>query len=201
MKVKSIAECSPWSILQYFWPALSNKWFWKPIFGLFESGRFTQVLLYSIPGPLTEVSLPIDSLTKKLKGFAFVTYMIPEHAVKAFSELDGIIFQVGASLTLCMFLLLSAEFYQNKLVKIILKIQIRTDILCWFWSGSKLFKVQNNLFPWTRYFICCLLLVQPGRPVLAWLKNCWLWHNELKKKQKTELYNWQKWSLNDHLQK
>ena len=23
MKVKSIAECSPWSILQYFWPALS----------------------------------------------------------------------------------------------------------------------------------------------------------------------------------
>ena len=26
MKVKSIAECSPWSILQYFWPALSNNW-------------------------------------------------------------------------------------------------------------------------------------------------------------------------------
>ena len=24
MKVKSIAECSPWSILQYFLPALSN---------------------------------------------------------------------------------------------------------------------------------------------------------------------------------
>ena len=23
MKVKSIAECSPWSILQYFWPALA----------------------------------------------------------------------------------------------------------------------------------------------------------------------------------
>ena len=22
MKVESIAECSPWSILQYFWPAL-----------------------------------------------------------------------------------------------------------------------------------------------------------------------------------
>ena len=31
MKVKSIAECSPWSILQYFWPALSDNWFWKPI--------------------------------------------------------------------------------------------------------------------------------------------------------------------------
>ena len=24
MKVESIAECSPWSILQYFWPALRD---------------------------------------------------------------------------------------------------------------------------------------------------------------------------------
>ena len=32
IKVKSIAECSPWSILQYFWPALSDNWAWKPIF-------------------------------------------------------------------------------------------------------------------------------------------------------------------------
>ena len=46
MKIKSIAECSPWSILQYFWPALSDNWSWKPIFGLFESGCFTQVLLW-----------------------------------------------------------------------------------------------------------------------------------------------------------
>ena len=46
MKVKSIAECSPWSILQYFWPALSDNWYWKPICILFVSGRFTQVLLY-----------------------------------------------------------------------------------------------------------------------------------------------------------
>ena len=34
----------PWSILQYFWPALSDNWPWKPIFGLFDSNRFTQVL-------------------------------------------------------------------------------------------------------------------------------------------------------------
>ena len=34
MKVVSIAECSPWSILQYFWPALSDNWSWKTIFGL-----------------------------------------------------------------------------------------------------------------------------------------------------------------------
>ena len=31
---ESIAECSLWNILQYFWPALSNIWFWKPSFGL-----------------------------------------------------------------------------------------------------------------------------------------------------------------------
>ena len=43
MKVESIAECS---ILQYFRPALSHNWSWKPICGYFESGRFTQVLLY-----------------------------------------------------------------------------------------------------------------------------------------------------------
>ena len=47
MKVESIAEC-PWSILQYFWLALSDNWVWNPIFDLFESGHFTQVFLYHI---------------------------------------------------------------------------------------------------------------------------------------------------------
>ena len=46
MKVESNAECSPWSILQYFWPALRDNWSWKPMFGLFESRPFRQVLLY-----------------------------------------------------------------------------------------------------------------------------------------------------------
>ena len=45
MKVESIAECSPWSILQYFWPALSNNRNWKPILVFFLSGRLRQVLL------------------------------------------------------------------------------------------------------------------------------------------------------------
>ena len=48
MKVESIAECSKGSILQYFWPALNNNRSWRPIFGLIESGRFKQVLLYPI---------------------------------------------------------------------------------------------------------------------------------------------------------
>ena len=46
MKVKSIAECSKGSILQYFLPTLSHIWSWEPIFCLLESGRFTQVLQY-----------------------------------------------------------------------------------------------------------------------------------------------------------
>ena len=46
MKGESIAEGSPSSILQYFWPAFSDNWSWKPIFFLLKSGRFTEVLLY-----------------------------------------------------------------------------------------------------------------------------------------------------------
>ena len=46
MKVESIAECSHWSILQNFWPALSDYWCSKPIFFLLEGGRLRQVLLY-----------------------------------------------------------------------------------------------------------------------------------------------------------
>ena len=45
MKVESIAECSPWSILQYFWPALSGYRSWKPVFVFFLSDRLRQVLL------------------------------------------------------------------------------------------------------------------------------------------------------------
>ena len=50
MKVESIAECSPWSILQYFWPALSGNLSWKPIFGVLLSGHLMQVLLYFLIG-------------------------------------------------------------------------------------------------------------------------------------------------------
>ncbi|KAJ6659129.1 hypothetical protein lerEdw1_019432 [Lerista edwardsae] len=49
--------------------------------------------MFSKYGPLSEIHFPIDSLTKKPKGFAFVTYMFPEHAVKAYAEVDGQVFQ------------------------------------------------------------------------------------------------------------
>ena len=44
-------------------------------------------------GPLAEVNLPIDKNTRKIKGFAFITYVIPENAVQAFTKLDGTTFQ------------------------------------------------------------------------------------------------------------
>ncbi|NWW65982.1 RBM19 protein, partial [Ifrita kowaldi] len=49
--------------------------------------------IFSKYGSLSEIHFPIDKLTKKPKGFAFITYMIPEHAVKALAELDGQVFQ------------------------------------------------------------------------------------------------------------
>lgn len=45
-------------------------------------------------GHLSELHFPIDSLSKKPKGFAFVTYMIAENAVTALAQLDGHVFQV-----------------------------------------------------------------------------------------------------------
>ncbi|XP_063171945.1 probable RNA-binding protein 19 [Candoia aspera] len=49
--------------------------------------------IFSKYGPLSEIHFPVDGLTKRPKGFAFVTYMFPEHAVKAFAEVDGQVFQ------------------------------------------------------------------------------------------------------------
>ena len=46
MPVKSIAECSKGSILQYFRPSLSCQLSLRPLC-LFLSDRFTQVLLYT----------------------------------------------------------------------------------------------------------------------------------------------------------
>ena len=44
MQVKSIAECSKWSILQYFRPSFRYHWSLRSLFCLFLSGHFTQVL-------------------------------------------------------------------------------------------------------------------------------------------------------------
>ena len=65
MKVESIAECSPWSILQYFWPALSDNWSWKPICGLFESGLF--ITGFTVPFDASEFMIIL--LFAKLRVF------------------------------------------------------------------------------------------------------------------------------------
>ncbi|XP_068095834.1 probable RNA-binding protein 19 [Hyperolius riggenbachi] len=49
--------------------------------------------LFSKYGTISEIHFPIDKLTKKPKGFAFVSFLFTEHAVKAYSEVDGQIFQ------------------------------------------------------------------------------------------------------------
>lgn len=40
--------------------------------------------------------MPLDKETKKPLGFAYMLFMMPEHAVRALEDLDGSIFQVGA---------------------------------------------------------------------------------------------------------
>ncbi|OAF69595.1 Multiple RNA-binding domain-containing protein 1 [Intoshia linei] len=49
--------------------------------------------LFSKYGDLTETNLPIDLSTNKPLGFAFISYLFPENAIKAFENLDGSIFQ------------------------------------------------------------------------------------------------------------
>ena len=46
-----------------------------------------------LTGP-ADITLPVDRFTKKIKGFAIVSFNPPENAVKAFAELDGSVFQV-----------------------------------------------------------------------------------------------------------
>ena len=59
MQIKSIAECPKGSILQYFQPSLSYQLSLRPLFCLFLSGRFTQVLLYRLIVGLT-ITLNFD---------------------------------------------------------------------------------------------------------------------------------------------
>ena len=71
----------------------------------FENGRlFIRNLCYTCKeeeleklfapyAPVVEINMPIDNYSKKPKGFAYVTFMFPEKALKAFNELDGTVFQ------------------------------------------------------------------------------------------------------------
>uniref|UniRef100_A0A1X7TRS2 Uncharacterized protein n=1 Tax=Amphimedon queenslandica TaxID=400682 RepID=A0A1X7TRS2_AMPQE len=49
--------------------------------------------LFEEYGQLSEINLLVDKSTGSFIGLGYVTFMFPEHAVKAFSELDGQVFQ------------------------------------------------------------------------------------------------------------
>jgi multiple RNA-binding domain-containing protein 1 len=49
--------------------------------------------LFKPYGPLVETNMPIDQFSKKPKGFAYITCMFPEKALKAYTNLDGTVFQ------------------------------------------------------------------------------------------------------------
>ena len=69
MQVKSIAECSNGSILQYFRPSLSYHLSLRSLFCLFLSGRLRQVLLYLInfrTNLKKSIKLPISSQTVEI---------------------------------------------------------------------------------------------------------------------------------------
>lgn len=69
-----------------------------------ESGRiFIRNLAYSVTeeeleklfsefGPVTEVILPVDKIARQIRGYAVVTFLMPEHAVAAYCKLDGTVF-------------------------------------------------------------------------------------------------------------
>lgn len=35
------------------------------------------------------MNLPVDKVTRKPKGFGIITFLMPEHALRAYTELDG----------------------------------------------------------------------------------------------------------------
>ncbi|ORX86199.1 RNA-binding domain-containing protein [Anaeromyces robustus] len=44
-------------------------------------------------GPLSEIHIPITKETKQSRGYAFILFLLPEHAINAYMSLDGKIFQ------------------------------------------------------------------------------------------------------------
>ncbi|XP_018800163.1 PREDICTED: probable RNA-binding protein 19 [Bactrocera latifrons] len=69
--------------------------------GIAESGRiFFRNLAYTVTeedlqnlfekfGPIAEINVPVDTITRQIKGFGTVTFVMPEHALQAFNKLDG----------------------------------------------------------------------------------------------------------------
>jgi multiple RNA-binding domain-containing protein 1 len=48
---------------------------------------------FKVYGPIAEIHMPFDKVTKESKGYAFILYVVPEHAVAAFTDMNNAIFQ------------------------------------------------------------------------------------------------------------
>ncbi|KAL7750012.1 Multiple RNA-binding domain-containing protein 1 [Sorochytrium milnesiophthora] len=48
---------------------------------------------FSQAGPVGEIHIPVDRESKRPKGFAFVKFLSPEHALKAYTDLSGQFFE------------------------------------------------------------------------------------------------------------
>ena len=81
----SMKEAEPESIAE------SGRLFIRNLSFLTTEEQLTE--LFGKFGPLTESTIPLDKTTGRPTGLGFVTYMLPEHAVKAYEALDGQIFQ------------------------------------------------------------------------------------------------------------
>ena len=72
MQVISIAECSLWSILQYFRPSLSYHLLLRSLFCLFLSGRLRRVLLYMF---MCRFIISLSALILSIFFLCFCLYM------------------------------------------------------------------------------------------------------------------------------
>ena len=78
MQVKSIAECSPWSILQFFRPSLSFHLSLRSVFCLYLSDRLRQVLLYILRVIATTPSPTTKTTPKQHNVFNVYMYISPK---------------------------------------------------------------------------------------------------------------------------
>ena len=81
---KATASTEPESIAE------SGRLFIRNLSFLTTEEQLTE--LFGKFGPLTEATIPLDKITGKPTGLGFVTFMLPEHAVRAYGALDGEIF-------------------------------------------------------------------------------------------------------------
>ena len=170
IKVETIAECSPWSILQYFWPALCDNWSRKPNFGLFRV-----VILHGV------YWLPRQKVPKK-KNYS-------DHHYKY--QWICIIFIIiyYRSLT-CVTALCPWARHNNPCLVLVQPGKTRPDITDFFWLGPKetnqtnkqlfvIWRLQGSLshkVSWVLGQVWNLIVSIPDRCLLlyfiSWIYKC-----------------------------